>query len=77
VIIRLSREHTINTGHYENIKVGGSVEFNEDELKDIAKDPMEFAREQLDDLLSKDLEAALAAVPEDSDTHLNYWKKED
>jgi hypothetical protein len=74
VKIRLGREHRVNVGDFEHIIVSGVIEFDEAELKDIKQDPMEYAQQQLDDLLSVDLTAAEAAVPEDRETHLNYWK---
>jgi hypothetical protein len=76
MIIRLSREHTINTGHYENIKVGGSVEFDTKDIEDVESvDVNLVARQSLDSLLKADLEAALAAVPEDQQTHIEFWRK--
>lgn len=75
MIIRLSREHTINTGNYENIKVGGSVEFDSDNEGLAESEINSFARDALDALLADDLKAALAAVPEDQTTHIEFWRK--
>jgi hypothetical protein len=76
MIIRLGREHTINTGNYENIKVIGSVEFDTKDIEDVESvDVNLVARQTLDSLLKADLEAALAAVPEDQHTHLEFFKQ--
>lgn len=76
-IIR-SREHLVNLGGYENVKVGASVELGEDDIADLKKSGTtvdDAANEILDDLLSRDLKEALANVPKGSETHLETWQR--
>ena len=87
MIIKLAREHRVNVGDYEHIIVSGSIEhdtllsaevaskLSADEAKKILAEAQEFVRDQLDRLLHDELEAAEAAVPEDRETHLMYYKK--
>lgn len=77
MIIKLGREHRVNTGNYEHIIVSGSIELDTKDfagVNDAHEDFTPIINQQLDDLLAVDLAAAEAAVPEDSETHLQYWK---
>lgn len=72
--ITRSREHTVNLGNYENVKIGASVEFEIQSARDL-----DVARTNADDyldlLLKRDLDEALANVPSSTSTHLETWGK--
>lgn len=73
--ITRSREHTVNLGNYENVKIGASVELSEDDFgKDADPDRMVAeANTLLDQLLERDLAEALANVPSSQNSHLETW----
>lgn len=70
--ITRSREHTVNLGNYENVKVGASVELSSDDFMDLEAG-IKLADETLDDLLERDLKEALANVPSSQSSHLETW----
>jgi len=74
VIIKRSREHRVNVGNYEHIIVSAAVELDIPDGVRI-ETALDQADRTLDDALAADLAAAEAAVPEDQETHLAYWKK--
>jgi hypothetical protein len=78
MIIKRSREHTVNLSNYENVKIGASVELGDDDYpKNVVSMPERsaYANTVLDALLKRDLAEALANVPEGKPTHLESWGK--
>lgn len=75
--ITRSREHTVNLGNYENVKIGASVTLNDEEVvKDHPGAAIDtVANILLDELLKEDLAEALANVPRSQDSHVEHWKK--
>lgn len=77
MIIERSREHTVNLGNYENVKVGAKVTLTDDDIKRFSTmdEAITAADQFLDDLLRDDLAEAAENVPQGQDTHLESWKK--
>jgi hypothetical protein len=74
--ITRSREHTVNLGNYENVKVGAFVELTEDDIRALGPEPskaVKYADDMLDKLLDRDLKEALANVPAKQPSHLETW----
>lgn len=72
MIIKRSREHTVNLSNYENVRISAGVEFEAPDGAELAGVAAQ-ADEALDALLKRDLAEALANVPEGKDTHLASW----
>lgn len=77
MIIERSREHTVNLGNYENVKVGAKVTLTDGDIKRFSTmdEAITAADQFLDDLLRDDLAEATENVPQGQDTHLESWKK--
>lgn len=71
------REHTVNVGNFENVKIGGSVKLSDEDIEGLAeKEAVALADRMLDLLLARDLAEAAANVPEGRETHLDTWQKD-
>lgn len=73
MILRKSREFTINMGNYESVKIGASVEIDPDEIgKDI--DSQSFLDDRLDQVLAEDI-AEASALTNTRDSFILSWGK--
>lgn len=75
MIIKRSREHTVNLGNYENVKIGATVEIEFDSQEIPTQAAIENVNGLLDRLLAEDLKEAAENVPQGQDTHLESWRQ--
>ena len=77
--ITRSREHTVNMGGYESLRIGTSVESDELELTDMTSDKEPHPRvfSKMDAILSKALENELneaKALTNKEDSYIYSWR---
>jgi len=81
MIIERSREHVVNLGNYESVRVGARITLDRADIEELLQDGLKIedvvtqADECLDALLAADLAEAEQNVPPDKETHLTTWKK--
>lgn len=73
MILRKSREFTINMGNYESVKIGASVEIDPDEV-DRDVDPRAFIEDKLDQLMEADVKEA-SELTSTRDSFILSWNK--
>lgn len=79
MILRKSREFTVNMGNYESVKLGASVEIDSDILaRAEGTSPVEAANEYadkvLDEVQAEDIKEA-ASLTNTRDSFILSWKK--
>lgn len=79
MILRKSREFTINMGNYESVKIGASVEIDSDDLAiEVGTSPVDAANRYADEALTQVLEADIKEASELTSTRDSFilsWGK--
>jgi hypothetical protein len=65
------REHTINLGNYESLKIGASVETEADGIGPGLAEEME---KNLDNILANDIKEAVELLPAGSTSYIQSWR---
>lgn len=65
------REHTVNLGNYESLKIGATVDM---EVDDVNESVMQDVDAKLDTLLADDKKEAIALLPSGSTSYIQSWR---
>jgi hypothetical protein len=65
------REHTVNLGNYESLKIGASVETEVDDVNELVMIDLDA---KLDTLLAADKKEAIALLPAGSTSYIQSWR---
>lgn len=73
--ITRNREHTINMGSYESLKVGASVELEVADNQEDLRKAYGAADQILADALAADLKEAIELLPPGSTSYVLSWRQ--
>jgi hypothetical protein len=73
-----TREHVINMGNYESLRIGATIEVDTDTIaRGAEEEPIhaasQFAEAQLSKALEKDINDAVDLLPGGSDSYILSW----
>lgn len=77
MILRKSREYTVNMGNYESVKIGAAIEIDTKELVEVPDkevDVMGFMDKYLDNMIAEDVKEA-AELTTTRDSFILSWGK--